>query len=91
MTHSNLDLSPCMCLNNADLSIPTYIQSLFLFPFLLPVSFAQYDSLFFKTMTHLPMTSSSLENGKINLITKLIFVGYTGSKNQVQTRKKNQV
>ena len=31
---------------------------------------------------------SSLKNQKINLITKLIFAGYIGSKNQVQTRKK---
>ena len=31
---------------------------------------------------------SSLRNQKINLITKLIFVGYTGSKNQVKIRKK---
>ena len=31
---------------------------------------------------------SSLKNWKINLISKLIFAGYTGSKNQVQTRKK---
>ena len=31
---------------------------------------------------------SSLRNQKIHLITKLIFVGYTGSKNQVRTRKK---
>ena len=31
---------------------------------------------------------SSLKNWKINLISKLIFAGYTGSRNQVQTRKK---
>ena len=31
---------------------------------------------------------SSLKNQKINLISKLIFAGYTGSKNQVRTRKK---
>ena len=31
---------------------------------------------------------SSLKNQKINLITKLIFVGYIGSKNKAQTRKK---
>ena len=34
---------------------------------------------------------SSLKNWKINLILKLIFAGYTGSKNQVRTWKKNQV
>ena len=31
---------------------------------------------------------SSLKNKKINLISKLIFAGYTGSKNQVRTRQK---
>ena len=31
---------------------------------------------------------SSLKIKKINLITKLIFAGYTGSKNQVRTQKK---
>ena len=31
---------------------------------------------------------SSLKNQKINLISKLIFAGYTGSKNQVRTRQK---
>ena len=31
---------------------------------------------------------SSLKNRKINLISKLIFAGYTGSKNQVWTRQK---
>ena len=31
---------------------------------------------------------SSLKNWKINLISKLIFAGYTGSKNQVRTRQK---
>ena len=31
---------------------------------------------------------SSLKDQKINLISKLIFAGYTGSRNQVQTQKK---
>ena len=31
---------------------------------------------------------SSLKNQKINLISKLIFAGYTGSKNQVRTQQK---
>ena len=31
---------------------------------------------------------SSLKNQKINLILKLIFAGYTGSKNQLRTRQK---
>ena len=33
----------------------------------------------------------SLKNQKINLISKLIFAGYTGSKNQVRTRQKIQI
>ena len=34
---------------------------------------------------------ASLKNWKINLISKLIFAGYTGSKNQVRTRQKNRL
>ena len=67
----------------------------FCWPFSVPISIEEvyppvYLHLIFKissvTQFFFNFKISSLKNWKINLISKLIFAGYTGSKNQVRAR-----